>query len=229
MLHNLYDRVMATARRADYSQMERAYKQRMSFFTALRSDTDLQHYVGRRDKVFPPDMELMLSLALQYEINNRTKNGAESSSTSARQVSASQYDTDTTQEVASSVDRLRFTSLKAAKDPVIRDLGKQTYEIVELLKNKLFMEHIGEATAPKEKGAYAAATRTPRYKTQKRTKTFHKPGKYAGKKKFPFKKKTQVNHVDEAEDDDDQKDGGDDCVDDQAPSACTTPAESDQE
>ena len=230
-LHNLYDRVMATARRADYSEMERAYKQRMSFFTALRSDTDLQHYVGRRDKGFPPDIELTLSLALQYEMNYGSKNGAESSSTSARQVSTSQYETDTTQDGASSVNRLQFTSLKSAKDPVIRDLGKQTNEIVELLKkqNKLFSEHIGDANAPKQKGAHAPTTSTPRYKTQKSTKPFNKTGKYNGKKKFPFKKKTQVNQVDDAEDEDDDEDCGEDCVDDRATSACTTPAESDQE
>ena len=44
-----------------------------------------------------------------------------------------------------------------------------------------------------------------------------------------FKKKTQVNQVDDAEDEDDVEDCGEDCVDDRATSACTTPAESDQE
>ena len=88
-LHFLYGRVMTTARRADYSQMERAYKGRKSFFTALRSDTDLQRYFGRRDKGFRPDIELTLSLALQYEMNYGTKIGAESSSANARQVSTS--------------------------------------------------------------------------------------------------------------------------------------------
>ena len=96
-------------------------------------------------------------------------------------------------------------------------------------QNKLFSEHIGDATAPKQKGAHAPTTSTPRYKTQKSTKPFNKSGNYYGKKKFPFKKKTQVNQVDDAEDEDEDEDCGEDCADDRATYACTTPAESDQE
>ena len=86
---------------------------------------DLQHYVSRRDKGFPRDIELTLSLALEYEMNYGTKIGVESYSASARHVSTSQYDTDTTHDGASSVNRLQFTSLKAAKDPVIRAKTKR--------------------------------------------------------------------------------------------------------
>ena len=84
-LHSLYDRVVELARRADYSPMERAYKMRHAFFQALRTDMELQHYVGRHDKADPPSIDVTLAYALQYEMTHGRRDL--SSSSSAKHVS----------------------------------------------------------------------------------------------------------------------------------------------
>ena len=139
-LHSLYDRVMNTVRRADMPSPERAQKARDTFFQALQPNRRLQHYVGRNDKQNPPNIDLTLALAIQHELEY----GRDPSppSTRVRQVNDTDQPDDTGD--ATQVNQLTFTSLAGAKDPVVKKLGKQTNELVELVKkqHELFTKHL---------------------------------------------------------------------------------------
>jgi hypothetical protein len=203
-LHDLYDRVTSLARRADYSAQERKYKERHAFFQALRTDSDLQHYVGRHDTADPPSIDVTLSLAMQYEMSYGRKDKGDSSS--AKQVTTSPCDdTDASSEA---VNRLQFTSLKAAKDPFIRQLGMQQNEMVELMKKQyqLFQTHLGGGvTAPrKTHSSKPSSTSSNGSKSAPSTSRSSPAGKPAStwKNKKPggkpfFRPKAKVNQVED--------------------------------
>jgi hypothetical protein len=205
-LHDLYDRVTALARRADYTARERAFKERNAFFQALRTDSDLQHYVGRPDKADPPSIDVTLALAMQYEMTYGRKDRTDTSS--AKQVSATPCDdTDATSE---SVNRLQFTSLKAAKDPVIRQLCMQQNEMVELMKKqyKLFEQHLAPdgSSAPRtsgyKKNTSSTSTPKPGSSFHRKAATHSKPsGNWKNKKPAGkgFKPRAKVHQVEEEE------------------------------
>ena len=207
-LHTLYDRVMALARRADYTPQERAYKARSSFFQALRTDSDLQHYVGRRDKIFPPSIDVTLGLALQYEMTYGRKDNNTTTS-SAKQVTTSNYETaDCTEYDTEGVHQLGYTSLKTVKDPTLRQIGKQQNEMVEVMKktSQLLQQHLTQP-APKGKSSQHRSDNPAKSKgppaSRKKPfpkKTNPKGGKGRGGK--PFNNKSKVHQVGEAEEED---------------------------
>ena len=141
-LHSLYDRVMALARRADYTPEERASKARFAFFQALRTDPQLQHYVGRKDIAHPPSIDLTLALALQYEMDYGRQD-AGSTATSCNATSVRESDAPSEVSDVTDVNKLSYTSLKTIKDPTLRQLGKQQNEIIEIFKNqtKILQDH----------------------------------------------------------------------------------------
>ena len=235
-LHSLYDRVMELARRADYTNTERAYKTRHAFFQALRTDIDLQHYVGRHDKADPPSIDVTLAYALQYEMTHGRK---DYNSSSAKQVTTTECSVNETDD-SEAVNRLQFTSLKQTKDPVIRQLGMQQNELVELMKKqaKLLEEHLDQprhADKPKT-GRFGGANRTTNgnqrsntYQKSSNGKKFHKKGRF-DKKKPGFKPRSKVNRVEDEDEDQEEDEEWDDARAEEATSDCSTPdAEEDQE
>ena len=228
-LHSLYDRVVELARRADYSPMERAYKMRHAFFQALRTDMELQHYVGRHDKADPPSIDVTLAYALQYEMTHGRRDL--SSSSSAKHVSTTDCsfaDTDDSE----AVHRLQFTSLKQAKDPLIKQLGMQQNELVELMKKqaKLLEQHLDQPRqADRSKtGRYSSATGQPSVsqrtnKDYKSTnnKKFVKKGRF-DKRKPGFKPKSKVNQIEEQDEEEEQTEW-EDATAEGGTSDCSTP------
>ena len=233
-LHSLYDRVVELARRADYSPMERTYKMRHAFFQALRTNMDLQHYVGRNDKADPPSIDVTLAYALQYEMTFGRKDVSETSS--ARQVTTTDCSLGETDD-SELVNRLQFTSLKATKDPVIRQLGMQQNELVELMKKqaRLLEQHLDQPSFDRKNNARpAAARRTSNdqrgndHKKSSSDKKFPRKGKFQ-KKKPGFKPRSKVHHVGD-EDEEEEEDTWEDEQADGATSDCSTPTgEDDQE
>jgi hypothetical protein len=201
-LHDLYDRVTSLARRADYSARERASKERHAFFQALRTDSDLQHYVGRHDKTDPPSIDVTLALAVQYEMSYGRKDRSDSAS--AKQVTTSSCaDTD---PPAETVNRLQYSSLKHAKDPLIRQLGMQQNEIIELLKGQhsLMDKHMSGSNSGGQKFGGARPKQYGNAKPSQSSdnkKPSSKPPHWKNKKpgQKPFKPKAKVHQVEEEE------------------------------
>ena len=234
-LHSLYDRVVELARRADYSPMERAYKMRHAFFQALRTDMELQHFVGRHDKADPPSIDVTLAYALQYEMTHGRRDL--SSSSSAKHVTTtdcSLADTDDSE----AVNRLQFTSLKQAKDPLIKQLGMQQNELVELMKKqaKLLEQHLDQPRQADRSKIARSGTSTGHTSNGQRTnkdykssngKKFVKKGRF-DKRKPGFKPKSRVNQIEDEEDDEQEE--WEDAQADAGTSDCSTPEpEEDQE
>ena len=121
------------------SSPERAQKARDTFFQALQPNRRLQHYVGRNDRQNPPNIDLTLALAIQHELEYGRD--ASPPPSRVRQVDDTPQDDP---DDPSQVNQLTFTSLAGTKDPVIKKIGKQTNEIVELVKkqNELFTKHL---------------------------------------------------------------------------------------
>ena len=176
-LHSLHDRVMSLARRADLGEGKRRQVTRNAFFTALRSNRELQHWVGKRDNGDDPNIDVTLALALQYEMDH----GREE--TSVKQVTCTtDGDSDaesTTTEVSEQVNKLSFTSMRDVKDPVLKKMGQTQNDIIELLKkqselltSKLNDSGVSAASTPKKK---YDSNRSSSYKSDNHQKPKWKP------------------------------------------------------
>ena len=188
-LHSLYDRVMNTVRRADMSSPERAQKARDTFFQALQPNRRLQHYVGRNDRQNPPNIDLTLALAIQHELEY----GRDPSppSTRVRQVNDAEQPDDSGE--ATQVNQLSFTSLAGTKDPVVKKLGKQTNELVELVKkqNELFTKHL---TTSNDKFAKKSSTSNKQSSSNYQSGSKSNSSSTSGNKKPWLKNKGNKNY-----------------------------------
>jgi hypothetical protein len=160
-LHRLYDRVTALAQRADYSENERAFKQRYAFFQALRTDSDLQHYVGRWDKADPPNIDVTLAIAKQYEMSYGPKYEIVTSSGSPSPLESATDGHGTMSQCASST---------SVPDTLVRQLGENQTAMVNMMRTQYdaFEQHLaarGRARSQRSRrddASVMTATSTPR-------------------------------------------------------------------
>ena len=219
-LHDLADRVLNTVRCADMPEDERTQKARDTFFHALRTNRELQHYVGRNDTHRPHNIELTLALAIQYELDHGK--GTSEHRSNVRQVDDSVVSEGEEEEDLSTdkVNQLMFTNLSAIKEPTLKKIGKQQNEMVELFKKQqsLLEKHLNK---PSSNSSRTSQRSTSSYRSSASSTSSNKPrpsfkpnGKKTGKPFFnkkkttgkSFKPKTTVNEVD-AQPEDDAEDG----------------------
>ena len=72
-MYTLADRVRNLVARADFTAAKRRHLERHHFYTALRTNSELQHWVGRYDDEDNPDIQLTLQLAVQWEQQHGTQ------------------------------------------------------------------------------------------------------------------------------------------------------------
>ena len=206
-LHDLYDRVLNTVRCADMPEEERAQKARDTFFHALRTNRELQHYVGRNDTHRPPNIELTMALAVQYELDH----GKSESREKVRQIddTPASNDEEGAQSSPERVNQLMFTNLSSLKDATLKKLGKQQNEMVELFKKQksLLEKHLERPSSSNSsrrsdrsssvKSSTTTSSSKPRSTSRSVTKKTGKPW-VNKKKKFnkSNKPKTTVNEID---------------------------------
>ena len=186
---------------------ERAQKARDTFFHALRTNRELQHYVGRNDTHRPPNIELTMALAVQYELDH----GKSESREKVRQIddTPASNDEEGAQSSPERVNQLMFTNLSSLKDATLKKLGKQQNEMVELFKKQksLLEKHLERPSSSNSsrrsdrsssvKSSTTTSSSKPRSTSRSVTKKTGKPW-VNKKKKFnkSNKPKTTVNEID---------------------------------
>ena len=84
-LYSLADRVRSLAHRAQFIDVKRNILMRQTFFTALRGNSELQHFVNRYDDPARPDINNTLDIAIEWE----RRHGTATKTEKVRQVNAS--------------------------------------------------------------------------------------------------------------------------------------------
>ena len=139
-LYSLYDRIMSTVRKADLPEWKRGQLAREHFFLALRSNRKQQHFVARNDHVQPPNIDVTLALALQWEMDNGRETA--SSGASVRQVEeTTETECSEDTDLSEQINKLTFHKTKHIKDPDLRKFGQQQNEILELIKKQQQLLH----------------------------------------------------------------------------------------
>ena len=139
-LFSLYDRIMSTVRKADLPEWKRGQLAREHFFLALRTNRKQQHFVARNDHVQPPNIDVTLALALQWEMDNgrdTASSGASIQQTGDTTETEGSEDT----EISEQINKLTFHKTKHIKDPDLRKFGQQQNQILELIKKQQQLLH----------------------------------------------------------------------------------------
>ena len=140
-LYSLADRVRNLAHRAHFTEQKRNVLMRQTFFTALRGNTEMQHFVNRYDEPDRPDINNTLDIAIEWE----RRHGTASKSEKVRQVNAhSDSCTEPTQtesggeDDADVINKISYVPVKEMATEDARKLAKQNNEIVSLLRKQAY-------------------------------------------------------------------------------------------
>ena len=140
-LYSLADRVRQMASRAQMPEMKRKQLERDTFFSALQTNPELQHWVDRYDDVNVPDMSLTLQLAVQWE----QQHGTEQKSSRVRRIDDTDSDmpesvTTTTpdstdaESMISQVSRLDFVRVNDFQTEEGKKLAREHNNMVGVLR-----------------------------------------------------------------------------------------------
>ena len=139
-LYTLADRVRALANRAHMPEAKRNLLMRQTFFTALRGNSEMQHWVNLHD-IGPPNMNITLDLAIEWEHQHGTTfklekirqidEASDGPITSNRTSDKGNSDTEI-------VNKIDYIPLKEMTTQEGRRLAKQNNEVVSLLKKQAY-------------------------------------------------------------------------------------------
>ena len=136
-LHELADRVRNTARKAHMPGYRRQHIMRDVFFTALRPNKELQHYVDRYDDLREPNMMNTLALALDWEMKHGTQHSSEKVRNVKDESSESKNAADTsdrTTDSDSTVNKVDYIDMKELSTKEAKLIAKQQNETTRLLR-----------------------------------------------------------------------------------------------
>ena len=141
-LYSLADRVRSLAYRAHFTDLKRNILMRQTFFTALRGNTEMQHFVNRYDNPDHPDINITLDLAIEWE----RRHGTAVRNERVRQVDAfsdgwSGRATSDTEDEATEPDiinKINYVPVKEMRTDEGRKLARQNNEIVSLLRKQAY-------------------------------------------------------------------------------------------
>ena len=141
-LYSLADRVRTLAHRAHFIEQKRNVLMRQAFFTALRGNSELQHFVNRYDEPGRPDINNTLDIAIEWE----RRHGTSTKSERVRQVNAysSSY-TDLTRSESEGeasdgdiINKINYMPVREMTTEEGRKLAKHNNEIVSLLRKQAY-------------------------------------------------------------------------------------------
>ena len=141
-LYSLADRVRALAHRAHFTERKRNVLMRQTFFTALRGNSELQHFVNRYDEPDRPDINNTLDIAIEWE----RRHGTSTRSERVRQVNAysdsytdrTRTDSDGEANDVHTINKINYVPVKEMTTEGERMLAKQNNEIVSLLRKQAY-------------------------------------------------------------------------------------------
>ena len=141
-LYSLADRVRSLAHRAHFTDQKRGVLMRQTFFTALRGNSEMQHFVNRYDNPNRPDINNTLDIAIEWE----RRHGTATKSEKVRQVNAySDTWTDSTQPESDddsiqdeNINKISYLPVKEMATEDARKLARQNNEIVSLLRKQAY-------------------------------------------------------------------------------------------
>ena len=139
-LYTLTDRVRSLANRAHMPEAKRNLLMRQTFFTALRGNSEMQHWVNLHD-IGPPNMNITLDLAIEWEHQHGTTFKLEK----IRQIDeasdgpiTSNRTSDKGNSDTAIVNKIDYIPLKEMTTQEGRRLAKQNNEVVSLLKKQAY-------------------------------------------------------------------------------------------
>ena len=139
-LYTLADRVRALANRAHMPEAKKNLLMRQTFFTALRGNSEMQHWVNLHD-MGPPNMNITLDLAIEWEHQHGTTFKLER----IRQVDVVADEpigvkgtSDAGNSDTEIVNKIDYIPLKEMTTQEGRRLAKQNNEMVSLLKKQAY-------------------------------------------------------------------------------------------
>ena len=142
-LYTLADRVRNLANRAHMTQVKRRMVMRQAFFTALRGNSELQHWVNRYDNPDDPDMNLTLDLAIEWEHQHGTSfksakvHHTRDSEINSPDVTSTAVSDGESSEVES-VNKIDYIPLKSMTSEEAKILAKHNNEVVSLMKKQAY-------------------------------------------------------------------------------------------
>ena len=164
-LHALADRVRSTAMKTQMPDVERRRVMRKTFFDALYTNSEMQHWVARYDDTVRPSMALTLDLALEWErahgkasktekVRRITTQGAES----REETETSDAETGTEQ-----VNKIDYVKVKDLHSEDAKILAKQNNEIVSLLRKNAYSALGEDKSKPsRNSSTYSSSSYNPR-------------------------------------------------------------------
>ena len=139
-LYSLADRVRTLANRAHLPARKKQALMRQTFFTALRGNPEMQHWVNMYDDHEYPDMNITLDLAIEWERQHGTVYKTEK----VRQVevslttATSRQSSDTGDSDSEAVNKIDYIPIKKMTSEEGRLLAKQNNEMVSLLRKQAY-------------------------------------------------------------------------------------------
>ena len=140
-LYSLADRVRNLASRANLTVLKRNILMRQTFFTALRGNTEMQHFINRYDNPDVPDINNTLDIAIEWERRHGTTSKVEK----IRQVDA--YSTESTdysewksdEEIGEAdVNKISYVPVREMTTEEGRRLARQNNELVAVMKKQAY-------------------------------------------------------------------------------------------
>ena len=201
-LYSLADRVRNMVARADFSLQKKKSLERHHFFTALRTNTELQHWVARYDNEEDPDIQLTLQLAVHWERQHGTQQKSDkvrninTESDSSIQQSSTETDaTDTT------VNNVKFIKIRDLQSEEAKTIARAHNQMVQALrKNSRNILDEDDATSNKssssgwKKNSSYDSSKSGKYNNRSRSKTRRSPNKTKNRSKSRDKQRDKKKY-----------------------------------
>ena len=140
-LYTLADRIRALANRAHMEESKRQFLMRQAFFTALRGNSEMQHWVNLHDEQRIPNMNWTLDLAIEWEHQHGTTYKTEKVrqiDTVPNAVASASNTSDTANSDTEAVNKIDYIPLKQMTTEEGKRLAKQNNELVSLLRKQAY-------------------------------------------------------------------------------------------
>ena len=139
-LYTLADRIRTLANRASLPEERKQAIMRQTFFTALRGNREMQHWVNMYDRAHKPDINVTLDLAIEWERQHGTVYQTEKVQQleSTDETSESRLESDTSNSDVVSVNKIGYVPVKSMTTDEGRRLAKQSNDVVALLKKQAY-------------------------------------------------------------------------------------------
>ena len=139
-LYTLADRIRTLANRAHLPEARKQAVMRQTFFTALRGNSEMQHWVNMYDRSSKPDINNTLDMAIEWE----RQHGTVFKLDKVRQIDSSNVTTttfrtsDTDASDSESVHKIDYIPIKEMTTEEGRRLAKKNNELVSLMRKQAY-------------------------------------------------------------------------------------------